>query len=138
MAKGTFKNMPDYEGDLAAGIRAATAAKLQQLLPVWERECKKAGLDPNKPPQTLSELLTDAKKLTTYNSDGSIKQLGLLPNGIGANYGGGADFPVVNHVSLRAEYRGLVYNAPDFGLSSLNTNTVTHAAQPSAGIVFRF
>lgn len=53
-------------------------------------------------------------------------------------YGGGADFPLFNHVSLRAEYRGLVYNAPDFGFSELNTNTITHIAQPSAGIVFRF
>jgi len=53
-------------------------------------------------------------------------------------YGGGADFPVMRHVSLRAEYRGFVYNTPDFGLRNLNTNTVTHAAQPSAGIVFRF
>ena len=53
-------------------------------------------------------------------------------------YGGGADFPIVRHVALRAEYRGLVYNAPDFGLASLNTNTITHTAQPSAGIVFRF
>lgn len=53
-------------------------------------------------------------------------------------YGGGADFPIVKHVALRAEYRGLVYSAPDFGLASLNTNTITHSAQPSAGIVFRF
>ncbi len=53
-------------------------------------------------------------------------------------YGGGADFPLVKHVSLRAEYRGLVYSAPDFGLRELNTNTTTHAAQPSAGLVFRF
>jgi len=53
-------------------------------------------------------------------------------------YGGGADFPIVKHVSLRAEYRGLVYNAPDFGINNLNTNKVTHAAQPSAGIVLRF
>lgn len=53
-------------------------------------------------------------------------------------YGAGADFPLVRHISLRAEYRGLVYNAPDFGLSTLNTNTVTHTAQPSAGIVFHF
>ena len=53
-------------------------------------------------------------------------------------YGGGADFPVLRHVSLRAEYRGLVYNTPDFGLRSLNPNTVTHTAQPSAGLVFRF
>jgi opacity protein-like surface antigen len=53
-------------------------------------------------------------------------------------YGGGADFPIQKHIALRAEYRGLVYNAPDFGLASLNTNTTTHTAQPSAGIVFRF
>lgn len=51
---------------------------------------RKAGLDPNKPPQTLSQLVQYAKKLTLYNSDGSIKQLGLLPNS-SAN-GGGADY----------------------------------------------
>ena len=50
----------------------------------------------------------------------------------------GADYPILNHVSLRAEYRGLVYSAPDFGLRNLNTDKITHAAQPSAGIVFRF
>jgi len=54
------------------------------------------------------------------------------------SYGGGADFGVNKHVTLRAEYRGFVYSAPDFGLRTLNTNTVTHTAQPSAGIVFRF
>lgn len=54
------------------------------------------------------------------------------------SYGGGVDFPIVRYLSLRAEYRGLVYNNPDFGKSSLNTNTITHTAQPSAGLVFRF
>ena len=53
-------------------------------------------------------------------------------------YGAGADFPIVKHIALRAEYRGLVYNAPDFGVATLNTNTITHTAQPSAGVVFRF
>ena len=53
-------------------------------------------------------------------------------------YGGGADLPISRHFSLRAEYRGLVYKSPDFGLRSLNTDAVTHTAQPSAGIVFRF
>jgi opacity protein-like surface antigen len=53
-------------------------------------------------------------------------------------YGGGADFPIVKHVALRAEYRGLVYNSPDFGLRALDTNKITHTAQPSAGLVFRF
>lgn len=53
-------------------------------------------------------------------------------------YGGGVDYDVAKHLSLRAEYRGLVYKRPDFELSSLNSDVVAHAAQPSAGIVIRF
>ena len=53
-------------------------------------------------------------------------------------YGGGADYAFTRHLSLRAEYRGFVYKAPNFNLASLNTDTWTHIAQPSAGIVFRF
>ncbi len=53
-------------------------------------------------------------------------------------YGGGVDYEVLKHVSLRAEYRGLVYKRPDFELSNLNSDVVAHTAQPSAGIVFRF
>ncbi|MBZ5667730.1 MAG: porin family protein [Acidobacteriia bacterium] len=73
----------------------------------------------------------------TNNAFGSVAGAQRQSAGVFV-YGGGADFPIVKHVSLRAEYRGLVYNAPDFGLSALNTDKVTHAAQPSAGIVFRF
>ena len=53
-------------------------------------------------------------------------------------YGGGADYSLTRHFSLRAEYRGFVYKSPDFGLASLRTDSWTHTAQPSAGIVFRF
>jgi opacity protein-like surface antigen len=53
-------------------------------------------------------------------------------------YGGGADFSLVRHVALRAEYRGFVYNRPDFQLAALNSNVTAHTAQPSAGLVFRF
>jgi outer membrane immunogenic protein len=53
-------------------------------------------------------------------------------------YGGGADYAFTRHISLRAEYRGYVYKAPDFNLASLKTDTWTHIASPSAGIVFRF
>ena len=55
-------------------------------------------------------------------------------------YGGGADFPIpsIRYVALRLEYRGLIYNAPNFGLRALDTGTVTHTAEPSAGLVFRF
>ncbi|HXW90139.1 MAG TPA: outer membrane beta-barrel protein [Terriglobales bacterium] len=73
----------------------------------------------------------------TNNSFGSVAGAQRQATGVFV-YGGGADFPVVRHLSLRAEYRGLVYSAPDFGLHNLNTNAVTHVAQPSAGIVVRF
>jgi opacity protein-like surface antigen len=53
-------------------------------------------------------------------------------------YGGGADYAFTRHLSLRAEYRGFVYKAPNFNLASLNTSAWTHTAQPSAGIVYRF
>lgn len=52
-------------------------------------------------------------------------------------YGGGADFSLAKYVSLRAEYRGLLYSSPDFGLPSLTNGPVTHTAQPSIGIVIR-
>ena len=73
----------------------------------------------------------------TGNTFGTVPGAQRQTTGVFA-YGGGADFPILRHVSLRAEYRGLVYSTPDFGLTALNTNTVTHTAQPSAGIVFRF
>jgi opacity protein-like surface antigen len=53
-------------------------------------------------------------------------------------YGGGADYLLTRHFSLRAEYRGFVYKNPDFGLATLHADRWTHTAQPSAGIVFHF
>lgn len=41
---------------------------------------KQAGLDPNKPPQTWSELRDMAEKLTKHSADGSISQIGFIPN----------------------------------------------------------
>lgn len=73
----------------------------------------------------------------TGNTFGTVPGAQRQTTGVFA-YGGGADFPLIKHVGLRAEYRGLVYSAPDFGLAALNTNSVTHTAQPSAGLVFRF
>ena len=73
----------------------------------------------------------------TGNSFGTVAGAQRQATGVFV-YGGGADYPLFKRVSLRAEYRGLVYNAPDFGLTALNTNTTTHTAQPSVGFVFRF
>jgi opacity protein-like surface antigen len=53
-------------------------------------------------------------------------------------YGGGVDYDLSKHFTLRAEYRGFVYERPDFELAALHSGVTTHTAQPSAGIVFRF
>jgi opacity protein-like surface antigen len=53
-------------------------------------------------------------------------------------YGGGANYHLMPRVSLRLEYRGLVYSRPDFGLSLLESGGTAHTAQPSVGLSFRF
>ncbi len=53
-------------------------------------------------------------------------------------YGGGLDYRLVRHVALRLEYRGFVYDRPDFGIAALSSNITTHSAEPSAGLVFHF
>ena len=54
-------------------------------------------------------------------------------------YGAGADFSLTKRVFLRAEYRGLVYDSPTFGLSdTLGSDRVTHRAEPSIGFGYRF
>ena len=53
-------------------------------------------------------------------------------------YGGGLNFDIVRNFGIRTEYRGFVYKAPDFKIGTLDLNKVTHLAQPSIGIYFRF
>ncbi len=53
-------------------------------------------------------------------------------------YGGGVDYRLVRHVALRLEYRGLVYDRPDFRVATLSSSVIAHTAQPSAGLVFHF
>jgi opacity protein-like surface antigen len=53
-------------------------------------------------------------------------------------YGGGVDYRIIRQLALRLEYRGFVYDRPDFGIPALPAHVTTHTAQPSAGIVLRF
>jgi opacity protein-like surface antigen len=73
----------------------------------------------------------------TGNSFGSVPGAGSQGKGAFL-YGAGADYVLTRHFSIRAEYRGFVYKNPDFGLAALHSDSWTHTAQPSAGIVFRF
>jgi opacity protein-like surface antigen len=54
-------------------------------------------------------------------------------------YGGGADFKLSQHVFVRAEYRGFVYNSPTNDLTGLaGADRITHRAEPSLGFGYRF
>jgi opacity protein-like surface antigen len=53
-------------------------------------------------------------------------------------YGAGADLALSHRVSLRLGYRGHVFQAPDFGVQGIRTNSVTHMAEPFAGLTFHF
>lgn len=54
-------------------------------------------------------------------------------------YGAGVDIKVNREVAVRAQYRGLLYEAPDFQQPfALHSGAAMHTAEPSAGLVFRF
>jgi len=54
-------------------------------------------------------------------------------------YGAGADFNISQHIFMRAEYRGFVYNSPTYDLSGLaGADRTTHRAEPSIGFGYRF
>jgi opacity protein-like surface antigen len=53
-------------------------------------------------------------------------------------YSAGADIPVSHRISLRLGYRGHVFEAPDFGVPGIRTNSVTHMAEPFGGLSFHF
>jgi opacity protein-like surface antigen len=54
-------------------------------------------------------------------------------------YGAGADINLTDHLFVRGEYRGFVYNSPTFDLGAWNgLDRVTHRAEPSIGFGWRF
>jgi opacity protein-like surface antigen len=73
----------------------------------------------------------------TGNAGGFVSGAGTQAKGAFL-YGGGVNYALTSHWSVRAEYRGYVYKDADFGIRTLNSDSWTHTAQPSAGIVFRF
>jgi opacity protein-like surface antigen len=73
----------------------------------------------------------------------------VQPAGVGLNpntqtraafvYGAGADINLTDHLFVRAEYRGFIYNSPTYDLAALDgLDRVTHRAEPSIGLGWRF
>lgn len=54
-------------------------------------------------------------------------------------YGAGADYKLTSHLFVRAEYRGLIYNSPTFGVNyAAGADRYTHRAEPSVGFGYSF
>jgi outer membrane immunogenic protein len=53
-------------------------------------------------------------------------------------FGAGAEWRATPRISLRVGYRGLVYKAPDFAVSTQVTNATTLMSEPYVGVAFRF
>jgi multiple sugar transport system substrate-binding protein len=70
-----YINMCDYHGHLWALPSTPASVALH-----WNKALfREAGLDPERPPRTLAELDQFAEKLTKYDKDGHLVQLGFLP-----------------------------------------------------------
>jgi outer membrane immunogenic protein len=57
---------------------------------------------------------------------------------IGALFGGGVAYELSPSFDIRAEYRGFVVKAPDFGLTDFKTNRYEVVSLPTIGIAYHF
>ncbi len=76
---------------------------------------------------------TDTLINGTSTPAGAVRQTSLA-----FIYGGGADYDIFSRFSLRLQYRGLIYKAPDFDVPAVTTSARAHVAAPSVGIVVKF
>ena len=59
-------------------------------------------------------------------------------NNLGGLFGAGLAYELSPSFDIRAEYRGFVTKAPDFGLTNLNTNRYEVISIPSIGVAYHF
>lgn len=57
---------------------------------------------------------------------------------IGGLFGAGLAYEISPSFDIRAEYRGFVLKAPDFGVSNFNTNRYYVISMPAIGIAYHF
>jgi hypothetical protein len=59
----------------------------------------------------------------------------VRPTGV---FGSGVDIHLTHHFDLRAEYRGLVYNNPDFRTGDTLSKKLTLTSEPTISLVYHF
>ena len=70
-----YANLGTYEGQIWGVPSTPTTIAL-----FWNKDLfRAAGLDPEKPPRTVDELVAMSKKLTVHDADGNLTQVGFLP-----------------------------------------------------------
>jgi outer membrane immunogenic protein len=57
---------------------------------------------------------------------------------IGALYGGGIAYELSPSFDIRAEYRGIIIKAPDFGFTNFDTKRYYNISAPAIGIAYHF
>ena len=57
---------------------------------------------------------------------------------IGALYGGGIAYELSPSFDIRAEYRGIIVKAPDFGIAAASTKRYYNINAPAIGIAYHF
>jgi hypothetical protein len=72
-------------------------------------------------------------KPTTYGGQGLKTQARAA-----YYFNAGAEDMIASHLGLRAQFRGLVYLAPDFGQNYLTITRRTLTTEPSVGVFLRF
>jgi outer membrane immunogenic protein len=71
--------------------------------------------------------------------DEGTNQLDAKQNtNIGALFGGGVAYELSPSFDIRAEYRGFVVKAPDFGFTQFKTNRYEVVSMPAIGIAYHF
>jgi outer membrane immunogenic protein len=71
--------------------------------------------------------------------DTGTQRLGVKrTTAIGALYGGGIAYELSPSFDIRAEYRGIIVKAPDFGFGSFDTKRYYNISAPAIGIAYHF
>jgi multiple sugar transport system substrate-binding protein len=74
-----YADMGSYQGKVWGVPSTPTTSAL-----FWNKDLfRAAGLDPEKPPRTVAELVSMSEKLTLRDASGNLKQVGFLPQASG-------------------------------------------------------